>query len=138
MKNDNTKTLTQLGSKVTQYEYGCPNDLLLETFENQFPNRNYLTEFIFHEFTSLCPKTGQPDFAKITVQYVADKKCIETKSLKLYLLSYRMYGSFMETITNNILEDLLHACQPRMMKVIANFNARGGTSINVIAEYEAN
>ena len=132
---DNTENLTKLGSAYTKYEYSTPNKDLLEVFPNQFPNRRYTTEFIFNEFTSLCPKTGQPDFATITIQYIPDKNCIETKSLKLYLLSYRQHGSFMETIVNNILEHLISACAPRQMKVIGNFNARGGTLINVIAEY---
>lgn len=134
---DNTSSLTQLGSAKTKYAYNNPTSNLLEIFENQYPNRDYATEFIFDEFTSLCPKTGQPDFAAIKVQYIPDKKCIETKSLKLYFLAFRQYGSFMETITNKILEDCVSVCQPRWMKVIANFNARGGTLINVEAEYEA-
>lgn len=136
MKKDNVEGLTRLGSKTTKYIYTHPTPELLETFPNQFPNRDYCTEFIFNEFTSLCPKTGQPDFAKIHITYVADEKCIETKSLKLYLLSYRMYGSFMETITNQILEDLVNACKPRKMKVRSEFNVRGGTAIIVEAEFK--
>jgi 7-cyano-7-deazaguanine reductase len=136
-KKDNTASLTQLGSADTKYKYNNPSPDLLEVFENQYPNRDYVTEFVFTEFSSLCPKTGQPDFATIKVQYVPDKECIETKSLKLYFLAFRQYGSFMETITNKVLEDCVSVCQPRWMKVIANFNARGGTLINVEAEYEA-
>lgn len=134
MKKDNTSTLTKLGDHKTKYQYDSPNGKLLETFENKFPQRGYLTQFIFKEFTSLCPKTGQPDFATITVEYVADKFCIETKSLKIYFLSYRNHGAFMETITNQILEDCWEACQPMWMKVISNFNSRGGTLINVVTE----
>lgn len=134
-KADNTETLSKLGSTKTQYVYDKPSPELLETFENQFPERRYVTEFVFNEFTSLCPKTGQPDFATITIRYIADKKCIETKSLKMYLLSYRMYGTFMETLTNNILDHLVAACDPIEMEVISNFNARGGTLINVKATY---
>ncbi len=137
MKKDNVKDLKNLGSKKTIYVYDEPNSKILETFENQFSHRNYHTKFVFNEFTSLCPKTGQPDFATVSVEYVADKKCIETKSLKLYFLSFRQYGSFMETITNQILEDLVEKCKPRQMKVTSNFNPRGGTFINVIAAYEA-
>jgi len=134
---DNTETLTQLGNQNTKYVYDNPNQGLLETFENKYPGREYVTEFVFNEFSSLCPKTGQPDFATITVRYAPAKLCIETKSLKLYFLSYRQHGSFMETITNQILEDCVAACQPRWMKVFSNFNTRGGTLINVEATYEA-
>ena len=133
---DNTSSLTQLGSAKTKYVYDHPTASLLETFENKAPHRDYVTEFVFNEFTSLCPKTGQPDFATITVQYVPDKLCIETKSLKLYFLSFRQHGAFMETIVNKMLEDLVATCDPRRMAVIGRFNARGGTLINVQANYE--
>ena len=136
MKKDNTTNLTKLGSKETKYQYDSADKNLLEIFENQYPHRNYVTEFVFNEFSSLCPKTGQPDFATITVRYIPKGYCIETKSLKLYFLSFRQHGAFMETITNQILEDCVEACNPRKMTVTANFNARGGTLINVIAEYD--
>jgi 7-cyano-7-deazaguanine reductase len=126
-----------LGSTKTEYKYSNPTAGMLETFENQYPNRNYLTEFVFNEFTSLCPKTGQPDFATISVSYIADRKCIETKSLKMYFMAYRNEGMFMETIVNQILEHCMSAIQPRKMLVTGRFNARGGTLINVMAEYEA-
>lgn len=132
---DNISELKHLGSAKTEYIYNNPNIELLETFENKYPSRKYITEFIFTEFTSLCPKTGQPDFATIKIQYIPGKRCIETKSLKLYFLSFRQYGSFMETITNKILEDCCFICNPQWMKVTSNFNARGGTLINVEAEY---
>ncbi len=131
---DKTEGLSQLGNQNTKYEYSNPTPNILETFPNQYPERDYVTEFVFSEFSSLCPKTGQPDFATITVLYVADKKCIETKSLKLYFLAYRQHGSFMETIVNTILNDLVSVCQPRSMMVEGNFSARGGTLINVRAE----
>ncbi len=137
-KIDDVSSLTKLGDHNTKYEYHQPNPGLLETFPNQYPYRDYETEFVFKEFTSLCPKTGQPDFATIKIKYCANEKCIETKSLKLYFLSFRQYGSFMETITNKILEDLVEVCSPRRMTVIANFNARGGTLINVVAKYDEN
>lgn len=135
MKHDNVKDLKNLGSRETEYKYDSPVKELLETFENQFPHRNYQTQFVFNEFTSLCPKTGQPDFATVSISYIPDKKCIETKSLKLYYLAYRNQGAFMETITNQILEDCVAVCEPRQMQVVSNFNARGGTLINVVAEY---
>lgn len=137
MEKDNPSSLTQLGSANTKYIYDAPSFSFLETFENQYPHRNYITKFIFPEFSSLCPKTGQPDFATIKVQYIPNKTCIETKSLKLYFLAFRQYGSFMETIVNKILEDCVHACSPRWMRVEGNFNARGGTLINVEAESNA-
>jgi len=133
-KKDIIGGLTKLGSKVTQYKYTGCNPSLLETFPNQYPENNYRTEFVFNEFTSLCPKTGQPDFATIKVEYIPSKLCIETKSLKLYFLSYRQEGMFMETITNKILEDCFHVCQPHWMKVTSNFNPRGGTLINITIE----
>lgn len=137
-KKDNTEGLTKLGSAETKYQYDNPNVSMLETFANQYPKRKYLTEFVFNEFTSLCPKTGQPDFAEIAINYIADKKCIETKSLKLYFMAYRNEGMFMETIVNKILEDCVAAVKPVSMLVTGKFNARGGTQINVVADYEAN
>lgn len=126
--------LTQLGNHNTQYSYDNPSIDMLEVFNNQYIGRHYETQFKFPEFTSLCPKTGQPDFATIVIKYVPDRYCIETKSLKLYFLAYRNYGSFMETIVNKILEDCAQVCNPHWMKVIGNFNARGGTKIKVTAE----
>ena len=109
---------------------------LLETLENEFPNRDYTIIHTAPEFTSLCPKTGQPDFATIEIDYIPDKLCIELKSLKLYLNSYRNDGVFFESVTNRILEDLVEVCSPRYMLVTAEFNVRGGISSVVEAEYE--
>jgi len=134
---DNTTALTQLGNQNTKYLYNNPSRSLLETFENKYQHRDYKTEFVFLEFSSLCPKTGQPDFATIHVEYIPGRVCIETKSLKLYFLAYRQFGSFMETITNRILEDCVAVANPRWMKITANFNARGGTLINVEAIHES-
>lgn len=136
MKKDNTTSLKSLGSAKTEYKYKDPSYKILETFENKFQNRDYHINFDFREFTSLCPKTGQPDFAEIFIEYIADKKCIETKSLKLYFFAYRNCGTFMETITNNILDDLVRACSPRRLKVVADFKARGGIRNVVTAEYK--
>ena len=110
---------------------------LLETIENEFPNRDYTIIHTAPEFTSLCPKTGQPDFATIEIDYIPDKLCIELKSLKLYLNSYRNDGVFFESVTNRILEDLVEVCSPRYMLVTAEFNVRGGISSVVEAEYES-
>ena len=135
MKKDETNTLKNLGSHNTKYSYDNPSKDLLETFQNQYPDRDYVVEYIFNEFTSLCPKTYQPDFATIKIEYTPDKLCIETKSLKTYFLSYRQYGAFMETLTNQILDDCVSVCKPRWMRITSNFNTRGGTLINVIAEH---
>jgi 7-cyano-7-deazaguanine reductase len=110
---------------------------LLETFENEFPNRDYTIIHTAPEFTSLCPKTGQPDFATIDIDYIPDKLCVELKSLKLYLNSYRNEGVFFESVTNKILEDLVKVCSPRYMLVTAEFNVRGGISSVIEAEYES-
>ncbi len=110
---------------------------LLETFENEFPNRDYTIIHTAPEFTSLCPKTWQPDFATIDIDYIPDKFCVELKSLKLYLNSYRNEGVFFESVTNKILEDLVKVCSPRYMLVSAEFNVRGGISSVIEAEYES-
>ncbi len=108
---------------------------LLETFENQNPERDYRVTHSAPEFTSLCPKTGQPDFAVIVIEYIPENLCIELKSLKLYLNSYRNDGIFFESVTNKILDDLVKVCKPRYIVVTAEFNVRGGISSTVEAEY---
>ena len=108
---------------------------ILEVFTNQYPNRDYTIYHEAPEFTSLCPKTGQPDFATITVEYIPDQLCIELKSLKFYLNSYRNDGIYFESATNKILDDLVEACQPRYMRITAEFNVRGGISSTIEAEY---
>ena len=112
-----------------------PKRKLLETFKNEFPERDYTIVHTAPEFTSLCPKTGQPDFATITVKYVPDKLCVELKSLKLYFHSYRNDGIFFESATNRILDDLVAVCKPRYMLITAEFNVRGGISSTIEAEY---
>jgi 7-cyano-7-deazaguanine reductase len=136
MTSDDTTGLKLLGSGSTRYRFDEPSAAILEAFPNQFPDRDYEIRFEHPEFTSLCPKTGQPDFATIEITYIPDRLCIETKSLKLYFTAYRNHGSFMETITNKILDDLVSVCHPRMMQVVALFNPRGGTSLTVTAQYE--
>jgi 7-cyano-7-deazaguanine reductase len=110
----------------------------LETFDNPFPQRDYEIETICPEFTSLCPKTGQPDFATLTITYVPDRICYELKSLKLYLQQYRNHGAFYEHVTNTILDDLVAVTQPRRMKIVGAFTPRGGIRTNVTAEYRKN
>ena len=99
---------------------------MLDTFPNPKPERPYLIRFECPEFTCVCPKTGQPDFATIRIRYVPDQLCIELKSLKLYLWSFRDVGAFHEDVTNRILDDLRRACQPRSMEVEGDFMVRGG------------
>jgi len=110
---------------------------LLETFDNQFPHRDYNIEIICPEFTSMCPKTGQPDFGTLTFDYVPDKICVELKSLKQYLHRFRNEGIFYENVTNQILEDLVQALQPRRMTLRAAFTPRGGIRSNITATYVA-
>ncbi len=113
-----------------------PSADILETFENRYPQRDYLIRFDAADFTSLCPITGQPDFAKLQIEYVAGQRCIETKSLKFYLASYRNCPSFNEEVTNRILDDLVAACAPRRMTVHGEFASRGGICVTVVASYE--
>lgn len=108
---------------------------LLEIFENQFPDRDYQIEIVSPEFTSVCPRTGQPDFGTITISYTPDKTCIELKSLKFYLQSFRNQGIFYEHVTNTILDDLVAVVRPRFMKIEAAFNARGGMTEKVTTKY---
>ena len=107
----------------------------LETFPNPAPERDYEIRFECPEFTCLCPKTGQPDFATIRIRYVPDARCVELKSLKLYLWSFRDEGAFHEAVTNRILDDLVAACQLRFMRLRAEFNVRGGVYTDVVVEH---
>jgi 7-cyano-7-deazaguanine reductase len=109
----------------------------LETFPNPQPGRDYTIRIRMPEFTCLCPKTGQPDFATLNLEYIPDKHCIELKSLKLYIWSFRDEGAFHEAVTNAILDDLVRACAPRFMRLSAEFNVRGGVYTTVVAEYRA-
>jgi 7-cyano-7-deazaguanine reductase len=110
---------------------------LLETFENQFPDRDYDVQIVAPEFTSVCPRTGQPDFGTLTITYQPNQKCVELKSLKFYLQSYRNQGIFYEHVTNTILDDLVAVIEPRWLVIEAAFNARGGMTETVIAKYHA-
>ena len=109
---------------------------LLETFENQFPQRDYTITIVCPEFTSVCPKTGQPDFGVLTFTYTPGEKCVELKSLKLYLQQYRNVGVFYETVANQILDDLAAVLAPRRLKLEAAFTPRGGITTTVTAVYE--
>ncbi len=108
----------------------------LDVFDNPYPQRDYLIKMDCPEFTTVCPKTGQPDFGSIRISYIPDQKCIELKSLKLYLWSFRDRGIFHEAVTNVILEDLVAVCQPRKMTVVGDYNVRGGISTIVTVEFD--
>jgi 7-cyano-7-deazaguanine reductase len=129
---------TQLGSKslLTDAQIADPGSIL-DVFDNPRPGRDYEVKFVFPEFTSLCPVTGQPDFATITVRYVPERLCVEMKSLKLYFFSFRNKGIFYEVVTNQILDDLVAKLKPRRMTVVGEFAVRGGTAGTVTAEYTA-
>ena len=114
-----------------------PDAKTLETFPNRYAQRDYWIRFDCPEFTSLCPVTGQPDFAKLRIEYVPGERCIETKSLKFYLASYRNTRSFNEEVSNRIMEDLVTACQPRRIRVHGEFAARGGVSVTVDVAHPA-
>ena len=107
----------------------------LETFPNPTPQRDYRIHMEIPEFTCLCPKTGQPDFATLVLDYVPDKRCVELKSLKLYIWSYRNEGAFHEAVTNRILDDLVAATHPRFMRLTAKFYVRGGIFTTVVAQH---
>ena len=108
---------------------------LLDTFDNQFPDREYRIEIVCPEFTSVCPRTGQPDFGTLTISYTPADKCVELKSLKFYLQSFRNEGIFYEHITNVILDDLVGVLSPRWMQIKAAFNVRGGMTESVTVEH---
>ena len=107
-----------------------------ELFDNPHPKRDYCITIRCPEFTSVCPRTGQPDFGEIVIEYCPDKLCVELKSLKFYMQSYRNKGIFYEALTNDILDDLSGACKPRWMKVTSRFTPRGGITTEVTAEYK--
>jgi 7-cyano-7-deazaguanine reductase len=114
-----------------------PTSEQLETFANQYPQRDYVIEIVCPEFTSMCPMTGQPDFGTITYTYTPDKLCVELKSLKLYLQRFRNEGIFYENVINRLLEDFVKACQPRQLKVVGAFTPRGGITTTVTCVHEA-
>jgi 7-cyano-7-deazaguanine reductase len=128
------KSFKQLGHKsvLSDAQIASPRTIL-ETFDNPSPKRDYEIEFIFPEFTSVCPVTGQPDFATITIRYVPNRLCVEMKSLKLYFLAYRNKGIFYEGVVNTILDDLAAVLRPRRMTVVGEFAVRGGTGAKVTA-----
>lgn len=127
--NTDLANLTQLGKGKTEASTE------LETFPNHNPERRYTVTLVTDEFTAVCPMTGQPDFAKLTIEYIPNGRIVESKSLKLYLWSYRNRGIFHEHVTNTILDDLVKALDPHFCKVTGAFAVRGGIAITVVAEY---
>jgi 7-cyano-7-deazaguanine reductase len=133
---DRPTGLTQLGSKsvLTEAQLADPRSIL-ESFTSPRPGRPFEVKFVFPEFTSMCPVTGQPDFATITVTYVPDQLCVEMKSLKLYFLSFRNKGIFYEGVVNTVLDDLVAVLNPASMTVVGDFAVRGGTAGIITARY---
>ncbi|SFG23687.1 preQ(1) synthase [Sporolactobacillus nakayamae] len=134
MSDRKNEGLTLLGNKGTTYTFDYdPN--LLETFQNQHPERDYFVKFNFPEFTSLCPITHQPDFATLHISYVPAERMVESKSLKLYLFSFRNHGDFHEDCVNNIANDLIQLMDPKYLEVWGKFLPRGGISIDPYVNY---
>ncbi len=128
---EKTQSLTLLGKGKTNYSTNDPNKAMFETFKNTA--KEIVVPFVCNEFTSLCPKTGQPDFAKVEIVYIPDKLCIESKSLKLYLFAFRNQGEFHEDVTNRIMEDFIATIKPKFIRVFGDFYVRGGISIKPVA-----
>jgi len=128
--------LLGLGDRVSLAAVSSKPQTQVETFKNPKPERDYEINFECPEFTCLCPLTGQPDFAHIAISYIPDALCIELKSLKLYLWSFRDRGAFHEAVTNEILDHLIAQVAPRQMEITASFNVRGGISTDVVASYD--
>lgn len=125
--------LNLLGQGKTKYPT-CPEEAVLETFDNKWPDNRYIVELECPEFTSLCPRTNQPDFARLTIAYIPDRLLIESKALKLYLFSFRAHGEFHESVTNRIATDLFEAMHPKALVIRGDFYPRGGISINPVVE----
>ena len=134
MEQRTKEGLTLLGNQHTAYAADYDPGIL-ETFQNKHPGNDYFVKFNCPEFTSLCPITGQPDFAEITISYVPDQKMVESKSLKLYLFSFRNHGDFHEDVVNIIMKDLIRLMDPRYIEVLGRFLPRGGISIDPYCNY---
>lgn len=133
-RDEELTDLTLLGSQGTTYAFDYTPEVL-ETFDNKHPNRDYFVKFNCPEFTTLCPKTGQPDFGTVYISYIPDKKMVESKSLKLYLFSFRNHGDFHEDSMNIIMNDLIELMDPRYIEVWGKFTPRGGISIDPYCNY---
>ncbi len=133
--SDTLSDLKALGRGGSPVPEGEPGVHILEAFPNRFPDRDYVVTISFPEFTSLCPVTGQPDFGTIVLEYVPSRLCVESKSFKLYMFAYRNHRSFMESITNKVLDDVCELLDPAWARVKGLFVPRGGTRIHVFAEH---
>jgi len=133
-ENKRFESLTLLKQSDTKLP-SSPQEAILETFDNLYAKRDYEITFNCPEFTSLCPVTGQPDFGEIIIKYIPDKLCIESKSLKIFLFSFRNHNTFHEEVVNTILDKLVKESRPRWAEVTGNFRPRGGISLNIKAEY---
>ena len=134
MRDKAEEKITLLGEKKVKYHYDyCPE--ILETFENKHPDNDYWVKFNCPEFTALCPITGQPDFATLYISYVPDRRMVESKSLKLYLVSFRSHGDFHEDVVNVVMKDLIKLMEPKYIEVWGKFLPRGGISIDPYANY---
>ncbi len=133
-RDKSAENLTLLGSQGTKYSFDYDQSVL-ETFQNRHPNRDYWVKFNCPEFTSLCPITGQPDFATIYISYIPEERMVESKSLKLYLFSFRNHGDFHEDVVNIIMNDLIKLMDPRYIEVWGKFLPRGGISIDPYTNY---
>ncbi|QDI92608.1 NADPH-dependent 7-cyano-7-deazaguanine reductase QueF [Salicibibacter halophilus] len=134
MTEEHDSRLSHLGNEGTTYTFEYDPELL-ETFDNQHPYRDYFVKFNTPEFTTLCPLTGQPDFATLYISYIPDKKMVESKALKLYLFSFRNHGDFHEDVINIIVNDLVEAMAPRYIEIWGKFTPRGGISIDPYVNY---
>ena len=134
-EKDRLKDLTLLSKNESNY-FTSPDDAKLECFENQYSERDYWITFDCPEFTSLCPVTGQPDFGHIIIKYIPDEKCVESKSLKMYLFAFRNHNTFHEEVVNKVLSDLVAICDPREAVVIGDFRPRGGISLKIEASHK--
>jgi 7-cyano-7-deazaguanine reductase len=126
--------LTLLGAGERNYPTS-PDEARLETFANAYAGRAYTIRFTCPEFTALCPVTGQPDFGTLVIEYQPADRCLESKSLKLYLFAYRNHGTFHEEVVNRVLDDCVAACRPHWLRVTGDFHARGGIALHVVADY---
>ncbi|MBM7570700.1 preQ(1) synthase [Aquibacillus albus] len=133
-KDEDLQDLTLLGNQANSYAFDYSPEVL-ETFDNKHPNRDYFVKFNCPEFTTLCPKTGQPDFGTVYISYIPDQKMVESKSLKLYLFSFRNHGDFHEDSMNIIMNDLIDLMDPRYIEVWGKFTPRGGISIDPYCNY---
>lgn len=127
-----TPALTALGHR-SEYQYDRPDPAVLEAFDNPYPASSWVVSLLCSEFTSLCPVTGQPDYGRLTVEYVPGRLCVESKSLKLYLVGYRNHGTFHEACVNQVADDLSAKLSPRYLRVYGDFNSRGGIAIRPLA-----